>query len=204
MELLATKFGNSKYISLHGLWGTYEDCVTWLAGGLELDTPERVTFLWMGNSVANLHHSEARSLLSRFSNACDTSGIEFQFIASIDACEREAKILTAYDESSEHLRNFIMNGLTTANTIFGREVFRCEDWTFTTEFDANQHELQVSYVPRCDAKVEIEGKCFIVQEGRKIRAITSGKWPERAVRLISKDIELSVSNVWRDEDAEYC
>lgn len=204
LSALATQFTESKYIHLHGLWGTYEDGLEWLAGNTSSrpDSPRNVTFLWMGNSAANMGRLEAKSLLSRFSEVCTNSNMGCQFIVGIDACENQLAIDAAY--SSKEVRSFIMNGLVTANDTLGRVLFNPENWAVAVDFDTDSKDLHVSYVPRLDVEMRIDGHCIRLREGQKVRVITSGKWPERTVRALLKDVPLNVVDVWRAENRGYC
>ena len=156
----------------------------------------------MGNSAANMGRLEAKSLLSRFSEVCAKSNIGCQFIVGIDACENEQDIDAAY--SSNEVRTFIMNGLISANDAVGRVLFTPEEWAFAAEFDTISKDLHVSYVLRRDFELQIGGHCLNLREGQKVRVITSGKWPERTVRALVKDVPLNVVDVWRAQDRGYC
>lgn len=57
-ELTANRMRDSRFISVAGLCGTYDDCIAWLSNQPDLGdaTVSMVTFLWMGNSISNFPH----------------------------------------------------------------------------------------------------------------------------------------------------
>jgi uncharacterized SAM-dependent methyltransferase len=191
-------------VDIRGLLGTYNDCATWIASFPGLDAHKFISFLWMGNSIANLQPFEARSLLSQFVHACKKADVKCQFVVSIDACGQEGRILKAYDTTKQPFRTFLLNGLRAANAVTGREVFQECDWTCTAEFDVLKHGLSIYYAPCRDVWCEIGGHRIAIGKGEKIRIVTSGKWTEMDVDVISSKAGLRVCDVWRDSENIYC
>lgn len=204
LKKLSKRVGKTTFVKIQGLLGTYDDCATWLATSPNLGRPKSVNFLWVGNSIANFHRWEASSLLSRFSRGCKKLGVSCQFFVGADACNDEAKIMAAYDTAKGPLSNFILNGLRHANTIIGQQIFHANDWSCVSDFSRLEHVLHVSYTPRRDLRLEINGRSVRIRKGKKISAITSGKWTEEDMTKISADARLEVSNIWKDESRTYC
>ncbi|KAF7621601.1 dtpB [Aspergillus flavus] len=191
------------HVELRGLWGTYEDAIAWLADQHPINVHNGITFLWMGNSMTNMHLAQAQSLLSRMTKTCIGSGIPCQILVSVDSCSAEDIVMGAYDTDSQPLKDFIMNGLKSANRILGKDVFCASDWTFGTVLDRVRHEVQVFYAPTRDVTIHIDSHPCKITKGEKIAVISSGKWPEPYFRSMLEGIGLQVLDLWRDSDQFY-
>ncbi|KAB8227782.1 uncharacterized protein BDW43DRAFT_316471 [Aspergillus alliaceus] len=110
IQRLRQDFAHSKFVSIHGLYGTYDDCAAWL---LSLSTSARprglpnlapgqvISFLWIGNSIANMHPPEATAMLSKFHQACSASRLQCRFLIGSDACGEPATVLNAYNSDRQ-------------------------------------------------------------------------------------------------------
>jgi uncharacterized SAM-dependent methyltransferase len=136
LKTLRTGFQGSQYLWTNGLHG-YDDGVNWVKEHCQKSHPESICVLWMGNSIVNLDPKSVQSLLSGSSKVA--AGTPCHFISGIDKEGDSDKILTAYDTPQPELRDFMMNGLASANSILGEEVFRDSDWTCTSIFDRVMH-----------------------------------------------------------------
>src|SRR5690348_8694744 len=98
----------SKFVTITGLLGTYEDCVSWLSQPGNISGLSSITFLWMGNSIANFeHHSEASAFLARFKRACQLSHIDCNFILSTDICDQDSTMNEAYNLDKSELQAWL-------------------------------------------------------------------------------------------------
>lgn len=205
LATLTTRLGRSSGVKVHGLVGTYEDCISWLAGNpWPRKQVNQVTLLWMGNSVANYGQLEASSVLGQFARAVQGAGVPCQFLLAVDACQQESRILEAYDSDQEALREFILNGLRHANTVMGRNMFNSDEWGCVCRFDAHDHTLRVYYTCRTDTELNVDGRRLSLTNGSQIEAITSGKWTVSDVQQIAKRAGLRVRDQWCDAERMYC
>lgn len=204
LKKLAERFGNTRFVKIQGLSGTYEDCVGWLATSPTAGMLKSVNFLWVGNSIANSSRPMASSLLSHFARVCTTLGIRYQFIVGADACNQVSKITAAYDPASKPFRDFVLNGLHHANTVIGQDIFHVSDWACAIEFNPLAHVLQVSYTPHRDVRLEINGCSVTIRKGEKISATTSGKWTEEDMEAVTAEAGLQITDTWRDHSSSYC
>ncbi|OOO11825.1 putative SAM-dependent methyltransferase, EsaF-type [Aspergillus oryzae] len=195
--------GPLDYVELRGLWGTYEDGIAWVADQGPMNTYTSITFLWMGNSMTNMHLAQTQSLLSRMSDTCASSGIRCQFLVSADGCTAEDTVMAAYSTESQPFRDFMLNGLQSANRILGQDVFCSSNWTFGTVFDRTRHEVQMFYTPTHDVSIYINSERRKISKGEKVAVVTSGKWPEPYFRSIVEGIGLQVLDLWTDSDQVY-
>jgi uncharacterized SAM-dependent methyltransferase len=198
----------SKFLAITGLLGTYEDCGSWLSQPENLNGLSSVTFLWMGNSIANFrHHSEASAFLARFKSACQLSRIDCNFILSTDICDQDSKMNEAYNLDKSELQAWLLNGLTHANAALGREILRLEDWKIETEFDSQEHNLNTYYTALSDVKLQVtaaKGPPIVFCKGTRVRIITSGKWSEEIMGEMCNDAGFRVQQRWKDEPGAYC
>ncbi|KAF7167699.1 hypothetical protein CNMCM6106_003127 [Aspergillus hiratsukae] len=201
---LEARLGQSSGVRVHGLVGTYEDCIAWLTRNpWRQKSVDLVTLVWMGNSMANYSQTEASSVLHRFVDALQTSGVSCQFLVALDACQQERRIMEAYDHGQEALHNFILNGLRHANSVLGIETFCIDDWTCTCRFDVKDRMLKVYYIPCKDTELVYNGLRVPLQKGTEIEAINSGKWTVRDVQAIAKQAGLCVGDQWCDSECMY-
>jgi EasF-like predicted methyltransferase len=210
---LQAKFAGSKYISIYGLRGTYEDGVSWLKHHFNqlshhptpTSTPGFLTFLWMGNSMANLEIQSSQDLLSSFARVCDQIDVPHRFMISIDGQDEPSKVLEAYNPELPALRGFILNGLEHANSVLGTDIFQPSEWTCGAKFDPAKHQLEMFYTPIRDVTCTISpGPPLTFRKGTEISAIISRKWPYPYMRSIMEEIELNVSQFWQAENSKYC
>ncbi|GMG09523.1 unnamed protein product [Aspergillus oryzae var. brunneus] len=112
--------------------------------------------------------------------------------------------MAAYSTESQPFRDFMLNGLQSANRILGQDVFCSSNWTFGTVFDRTRHEVQMFYTPTHDVSIYINSERRKISKGEKVAVVTSGKWPEPYFRSIVEGIGLQVLDLWTDSDQVYC
>lgn len=195
-------FGQSTYVQVRGLLGSYEDGMQWLAG---ISCPTQVvTILWLGNSMANYSREDAAALLKGFVRSCDSRGLSCRFLLGLDSCHDLAKITASYDfypgSPSEDL---IVNGLRAANACLGQEVFCLRDWTARASYDLREHTLGLYYVATRDQNLVLGGYSREFRAGDRLLAITSGKWLIEDIEEISCAAGLQVSQSWWSDAQDY-
>jgi EasF-like predicted methyltransferase len=200
---LKRQFANSKYISISGLIGTYDSCAEWLGSSAKLPG-SAVTFLWLGNSVANLTKLDASVLMSQFHQACRKMSLDCNFLISADSCAVEEKILEAYSPTNGPSRKFLCHGLHHANRLLGREVFREDEWDVIPVWDEAQNELHCSYAPKRDIQLDLGEVQVSLEQGEPVHYFMSGKWTEAQMASIAENAGLEVGNVWKDTQQQYC
>lgn len=189
----------SEFVQITGLLGTYEDCVSWLSSPNDLTGLTSVNILWMGNSIANVHYSEASAFLSRFRKACDQSSLRCQFLVSVDVCQQEAKVSDAYSLELPEFREFMSNGMWSANSNSGHDIFLPEDWMCGSEFCPDAQSLHLFYTALRDTYVnDVEGSTISFRKGERVQITTSGKWTEATMNRISKQAGFSIQRKWKD------
>ncbi|KAI1387345.1 histidine-specific methyltransferase [Hypoxylon trugodes] len=203
LNSLKKQFIDSQFISIAGLSGTYDDCVEWLASSASLPA-STITFLWLGNSVANMPQQDVSILLGQFHQACRKMSADCNFLISADSCADENRILKAYDPTSGSSRVFLFHGLHHANRLLGQAVFKEEEWNAIPEWDKVLNELRYSYVPKKDVHLDVGKLQVTLKRGEPIHYFMSGKWNESQVGSIAEGAGLEVGKTWRDTQKEYC
>jgi uncharacterized SAM-dependent methyltransferase len=199
------QFRGSNLITVSGLVGTYEDCARWLVQpSTRLPAAATgVTFLWIGNSVANSPQSQASALLARFHQACQHISLACAFLITADSCAQEDRLRRAYNPETEPSRTFLYHGLHHANRLLGRPVFREDQWLCHYSHDPEQNELHFDYVPTEDLSLDLGSIHVSILEGEKIPYFMSGKWSEAQMRTIAHDAGFQLRTTWSDIQNEY-
>jgi EasF-like predicted methyltransferase len=205
---LSKELSNPSLVEIIGLWGTYDDCVSWIStpsGQVPVET-STITFLWMGNSISNMEKpSDASALLSKFKQASEAFSLRSQFLIAADACEDADMVQDAYDCQTAALKAFILNGLSHVNDLMGDTVFHLEDWSCESEFDPEKSQLEVYYTPLRDVTVNgADGETYHFSKGHRIRAICSGKWGRKLMFEVASAAGLQMNHAWGDCAGLYC
>ncbi|KAL4898053.1 histidine-specific methyltransferase [Aspergillus ambiguus] len=195
-----------RHTQVIGLLGTYDDCIAWFANQPDLGVAvPAVTFLWLGNSVSNVHHyTDASNLLAQFQGACEASQLRCRFLIAADGCEDADRVMEAYNARDPALQAFILNGLAHSNAVLGRDAFRLEDWSCESEFYPREDNLEVYYTPRRDVQVRIRGNQTVhFRRGQRIKAISSGKWTKTRMAKVAAHAGFQLEHIWPDESGIY-
>lgn len=225
LDELRNEFKDSPFITITGLLGTYDDAVSWLAELKNARSLGSVTIMWLGNSIANLDsHDQASAFLARFNKACQQSHLACRFVISTDNCQRDAKVLEAYDVERPEYRDFLLNALEAANRVLGYDAFSAADWTPGSWLDQRERNLQFFVTARRDVLVQLSpatngstnGKAagahggtthgtnaVTVRKGERVRLVTSGKWSEADMGQICARAGFRIRQSWKDASGDY-
>jgi len=199
---LHKQFAASPHVRIAGLCGTYSDCAEWLADSPPLPV-STVTFLWLGNSVANMTQDDASSLMGRLRAACAKTSVDCNFLISADGCQMEHRIRRAYDPAHGPSKMFFFHGLHHANRLLGPVTFKEEEWAAIPEWNKEENELRYYYAPRRDVRLEIGDLSIAVKKDEMIHYFMSGKWSETQMGSIARSAGLRIDKSWKDVHHEY-
>lgn len=202
LSTLKEQFKPFKNINVSGIVGTYDDCVEWLATSACLPVPA-VTFLWVGNSIANLNQVEASVLMGQFREACRKVSVECSFLVTADCCASEDSLVKAYHPDVSASHSFLYHGLHHANRLMGKKVFNEDHWSCIMKYKRAENELHFSYAPKQDVKVDIDQLHVTLNKGEEIHYFMSGKWSQTQMRFIANNAGFEVSKAWADAQNEY-
>ncbi|KAF7591365.1 hypothetical protein BBP40_001643 [Aspergillus hancockii] len=218
IKMLRQDFTHSKFVSINGLYGTYDDCAAWL---LSLSTSSQphalpnlvpgqvISFLWIGNSIANMHPPAATEMLSKFQKACSASRLQCRFFVGSDACGDPNTVLSAYNPNHQTFTDFILSGLDHANDILGEKVFHSEDFQVETEFDKASRLLSVYYVANQPIELVWHNTAShgsvrrVFQKGERLLIIFSYKWSAKDFSRICRDAGMQIARRWTDKKIDY-
>ncbi|KAI3326430.1 histidine-specific methyltransferase [Xylariaceae sp. AK1471] len=207
---LRRSFEDCPFITITGLLGTYNDSVTWLGGFKSLRKYRSVTVLWLGNSIGNMDSQEQASFfLERFSTACQHAQLACRFVVSTDICQKDAKVLEAYDAQGPELRDFLLNALEAANLALGYKAFSTDDWTLSSWLDNYERTLHFYVTAKHDLLVPLlssanGSKTVAIRKGERIHIVASGKWSEGAMGSICERAGFQIQQRWKDDAGDYC
>ena len=155
------------YVGLHGLYGTYDDALTWLSVPENRNRPTIV--LSMGSSIGNFPHSEAAQFLNQFAKLLGPSDA---IVLGLDSCKDPEKVFKAYNDGKGVTQRFYENGLINANKVLGYEAFVPGDWEIVTRYNTINGCHEAFYSPRKD--VTING--ITIPKGDKLLFETAYKY----------------------------
>jgi len=159
--------GIFKHVRCHGLRGTYDDGLEWLKRPEHFRKPKCI--LWLGSSIGNLNRSEAAQFIGNFSGVLTPLD---SLLIGIDACQNKAKVFEAYNDRKGKTHEFILNGLVHANNLFGKDVFKLDDWSVIGGYNVEKNCHQAFYSPKYDVHVEET----MIKSGDRIRVEESYKY----------------------------
>ena len=186
--------GLYQHVHCHGLFGTYDDGLVWLQKPENLRRSKCI--LWMGSSIGNLNRTEAASFLRSFNLILHDSDT---MLIGIDGCQNADKVFHGYNDRLGKTHEFVLNGLTHANCLLGKEAFRRGDWRVIGEYDAEAGRHQAFYSPHRD--VEVEG--VVVKAGERIRIEESYKYSAAQVSRLWQDAGMMPRASFGDASGEY-
>ena len=148
------------YVRIHGLYGTYDDALSWLSAPENRNRPTAV--LSMGSSIGNFSRPEAAEFLAGFAK---TLGPSDAMIIGLDACKNSERVFRAYNDTKGITRRFYENGLLNANAVLGFEAFKLAEWEIVTRYNEESGCHEAFYSPKKD--VAING--ITIPHGGKVR-----------------------------------
>ncbi|KAI3317692.1 histidine-specific methyltransferase [Xylariaceae sp. AK1471] len=203
-------FKDCPFIRVTGLLGTYDDCVSWLADLKDSRGNGSITILWLGNSIANMDSQEqAGAFLERFGTACQHARLACRFVVSTDICQKDDKVLEAYDVERPEYRDFLLNAAKAANMALGFDAFSIEDWHPDSWLDKYERSFHFYLKARRNLLIPLGPKTtdqgtVNVHQGQRVRLVTSGKWSEESMTDICGLAGFSIRQRWKDATGDYC
>ena len=137
--------------------------------------------MWLGSSIGNFTRSEAADFLRGFSRIL---GKEDAMLIAVDACQDQDRVYHAYNDKKGITHEFVRNGLSHANSLLGREIFKQGDWEVVGEYDKANGRHQAFYCALRDLDVEdihiMAGERVRVEESYKYSHLQSSQLWEAA------------------------
>jgi EasF-like predicted methyltransferase len=181
-----------QYVRCRGLWGTYEDGLTWLNKPANREKPTWI--MSMGSSMGNFSGDQAGSFLRDFARLL---GPFDSMLIALDGSQDAEKVTPAYSANEPVSRAFYLNALDHANSVLGYKAFKRDEWDVTGYFSDGCYKS--FFVPLKD--ITIEG--VMLKRGEKIFFEQSCKYAEEDRRDLWRKAELSEQEKWGNPTGEY-
>lgn len=184
-----------------GLVGTYKDFISWLrTNGQTFTKP--VTFLWLGNSMANLSFTGAATTLQCLIDELPSRIRGFtKVILGLDACNDGKEINDSY--TSKPTEAWALNALNHANSLVDSQIFKLDEWEYQGEYDASSKCFTASVVARRDVELWLSGSMRYFPAGCRLKLAHSYKWNYDDLQSLLAMTSLKITNCWSHRTA-YC
>lgn len=186
--------GHYQHVKFHGLHGTYDDGLNWLARPENTSKPTCV--LTMGSSIGNFDPTEAAAFLSAFAKVLKPRDL---LLVGLDACQSADRVYRAYNDSAGVTEQFYRNGLEHANLLLGTRAFRQHDWRVEGLYNSELHRHEAYFVPIQD--VDIGG--VLIRKGERIHLENAFKYSLEQSHRLWNDAGLIEQIVYANHDGSY-
>lgn len=146
--LAAISPGTYRYVKCSGLYGTYDDGLSWLES--TKSSASATCVMSLGSSVGNFSRKDAAAFLRDFAVVL---GSEDYMMIAVDACQDVDRVHAAYNDKKGVTERFYRNGLTHTNSLLGYEAFKQEDWEVVGSYNASENHHQARFVARNDVQI---------------------------------------------------
>ncbi|RMZ76963.1 hypothetical protein DV737_g4586, partial [Chaetothyriales sp. CBS 132003] len=126
-----------KYVQFHGLYGTYDEGLTWLSEQRKDPSFGQTCVMSLGSSIGNFSPDDAAKFLAAVATVISPSDT---MLIGLDACQDLNRIFRAYNDSKGITTKFYRNGLDHANKVLGYEAFKHSDWQPDTNVNPQRHQ----------------------------------------------------------------
>lgn len=120
-------------------------------------------------------------------------------LIGLDGCQDKTKVYKAYNDQEGKTHEFIVNGLTHANKLFGGEVFNLSDWKVIGQYNESEARHEAFYSPTKD--VSVDG--VNIKAGELVRVEESYKYSPDQARQLWKAAGLVKYATFGNSSGEY-
>ncbi|KXN81793.1 hypothetical protein AN958_03719 [Leucoagaricus sp. SymC.cos] len=177
-EIQNTPIGESLKgrVNTRGICGTYDDGLRYLSTPPSSpgasSSPLHIMFL--GSSLGNFSRSEGVEFLRGLPLR---SGSGDTLLIGLDHDNDRALIEKAYNDSQDHTKKFIMNGLRAAGRVLGNQyLFDEANWEYVNNYDASERRHEAFLRAKQDHSVSsADGKVYVFKQSEEIKIEESFK-----------------------------
>jgi uncharacterized SAM-dependent methyltransferase/formylglycine-generating enzyme required for sulfatase activity len=197
-------------VGINGMWATYDQGLDFIGkGGLAKARggsggDGRRCLMWLGSSIGNFDRRGAAEFLKTAANSSLRPGDTM--LISIDRRNKAEEVARAYNDAQGVTRDFILQGITHADTILGgKGVLDAGRFEYFDRYNAieGRHESYYRSLQRQVLTIPGEEEAIEIEEGELIHVESSYKYNEREALDIFDFAGLRVLNRWTDDEDHY-
>jgi uncharacterized SAM-dependent methyltransferase len=182
-------------LEIHGLWGTFDDGLSFCVH--KLTSPK--CYMSLGSMFGNDHFKAATDRLGAWSVAM---GPHDRMLLGLDACQDPETLWASYHDDDGLFESFIRNGFRRSNRVLGCTWFRDEDWTIQGELLENPTMHRFAVVAR--KPVRCEGLNLDFAEGDKIVCYEGFKYGPAQMHEQFVEADLTELKNWPSPSGRIC
>ena len=163
----------------------------------------RKIYLWLGSSIGNLTRQEASEFMSTFQSKGMNNGDIF--FCGIDRRNPFDIVSLAYNDRSGLAKEFSLNGLDHANSIFNQTIFQRKNFEFISIYNEVDGRHEAYFESLVDQTIQYEQLNFSVnlKKGELISFEYSYKYSAKEVTSLLSSSRLCSLGKWTDEQELY-
>ena len=199
LEPYVARYPRIKFV---GMWGTYHDSLKWIKDFQGNKVVKKV-YLWLGSSIGNYQRDQAAKLMVQFcEQGIDTGDL---FLCGIDRRNSYEAVSLAYNDRSGLTREFALNGLSNANSIFGKQVFNLENFEYVSIYNELEGRHEAYFEVNEDHTIEFDNESEIIklQKGELIQFEYSYKYSAAEVETLVRSAGLGQLGKYTDSKNMY-
>lgn len=191
----------SLFVHCVGLVGTYNDLALWISSNHHLFAT-KVTFLWLGNTMANMSNREAVSTMESLAEALPSAIRPLTtFILGLDACNDPKRILHAY--MSPKTREWAMNALNHANELMGYSLLSTDDWEVHGDFNEAIKCFEIGFRARSNLTLRFDNSLLHLRAGDFLHLAHSSKWVQADLDRMLQNSKFRAYKSWSTHGESY-
>ncbi|KAI8912516.1 hypothetical protein EDD86DRAFT_201589 [Gorgonomyces haynaldii] len=185
-------------IDFYGLWGTYNDSLSWIAANVPSSV--RKMYLWLGSSIGNLTREEAHEFLGNVKKEAMQKGD--LFLCGIDRRNSFKDVSLAYNDTQGQTRDFIMEGLVHVNAIMGKQIFDITKFEYVSIYNETLGRHEAYYKVLEQQTIDLPSK-IVLEKDEMINVEYSYKYSQKEILEMMHKTRLHHAGKWTDDSDRY-
>ncbi|EPX71206.1 sulfatase modifying factor 1 [Schizosaccharomyces octosporus yFS286] len=160
----------------------------------------QISILYLGSSIGNFNRDSATKFIKSFS---DRLAIGDKFLLSFDHRNSAELVERAYDDSTRVTETFEKNILTSANRVFGEDLFNENDWDYVSKYEEDLGVHRAYLRAKKDLTIAKGPMVFNFKAGHLLLCEESWKSNDNECREIIHNGNFVVDNVHTNTTPSY-
>lgn len=190
-----------QHVKCYGLWGTFDDGLTWLNTRPFSPSQNPRFFMSLGSIFGNDHFNDAVARLSSWKTE-GFKGKEDRLLLSMDATSDVKKIWDCYHDAEGLFEKFIRGGYKHSNLILGCEWYRDEDWDIRGVLQ--EEPLMHRFVLTANKAVSCSELNLEFPIGSEVDCYEGFKYPPEFMRREFAEAGFDEAACWKAPGAQIC